>query len=206
LDKIGPYLNLGNRIGCLTAQLCSGAFKEVMIEYAGDFLGLDLTPITTGVLKGLLTPIVKDDVNYVNAGVLAQERGIKVSETTTSESEEYSNLITVKAVTTDMSSEISGAIFGKKRPEIVKIDDFKLTMEPSGYFAYIRNINKPGAFGNITTLLGNHGVNISRMNVGVSDEGNTNIVFLATDTPISDEAAKELLELPLVESVKLVEL
>jgi D-3-phosphoglycerate dehydrogenase len=206
LEKIGPYLNLGNRIGCLTAQLCSGAFKEVMIEYAGDFQGLDLTPITTGVLKGLLTPVVKDDVNYVNAGVLAQERGIKVSETTTSESDEYSNLISLKVVTTEMESEISGAIFGKKRPEIVKIDDFKLMMEPSGYFAYIKNINKPGAFGSITTLLGNHSVNISRMNVGLSDEGNSNIVFLATDTPISGDALKELVELPLVESVKLVEL
>jgi D-3-phosphoglycerate dehydrogenase len=132
--------------------------------------------------------------------------GIKVSETTTSESDEYSNLITLKVATTDMGCEISGTIFGKKRPEIVMIDDFKLMMEPKGYFAYIKNINKPGAFGGITTLLGNHGINISRMNVGVSDEGNTNIVFLATDTPISDEVLKELVELPLVESVKLVEL
>jgi len=206
LIKIGPFLNLGNRIGTLMAQLCSGAFKEVVVEYTGDFQGWDLTPITTGVLKGLLTPIVKDDVNYVNAGVLAQERGIKLSETTMSESDEYSNLITVKAVTTEMACEISGAIFGKKRPEIVKIDDFKLTMEPSGYFAYIKNRNQAGAFGSITTLLGNHGVNINRMNVGVSDQGNTNIVFLASDTPISDNILNELVELPLVESVKLVEL
>ena len=206
LEKIGPYLNLGNRIGCLTAQLCSGALKEVMIEYAGNFQELDLTPITTGILKGLLTPMVKDEVNFVNAGILAKEMGIKVSETTTSESDEYSNLISLKIVTTEMESEISGAIFGKKRPEIVKIDDFKLMMEPSGYFAYIRNINKPGAFGSITTLLGKHDVNISRMNVGVSDEGNSNIVFLATDTPISDDVLTELLGLPLVESVKLIEL
>jgi D-3-phosphoglycerate dehydrogenase len=206
LAKIGPYLTLGNRIGCLTAQLCAGAFKEVTIEYAGDFRSMDLSPITTGVLKGLLTPVVKDDVNFVNAGVLAQERGIRVSETRTSEPDEYSNLITVKAVTTEVESEISGTIFGKKRPEIVKIDDFKLMMEPSGYFAYIRNINKPGAFGNITTLLGDRGVNISRMNVGVSDDGNSNMVFLATDTPISNDVLRELVDLPLVERVKLVEL
>jgi D-3-phosphoglycerate dehydrogenase len=206
LLKIGPFLNLGNRIGCLAAQLCSGALKEVVVEYTGDFQGWDLTPITTGVLKGLLTPVVKDDVNYVNAGVLAQERGIRISETTTSESEEYANLITVRAATTEMKTEISGTIFGKKRPEIVKIDDFKLTMEPSGYFAYIKNQNQPGAFGSITTLLGDHGINISRMNVGVSAEGNTNIVFLATDTPISDDILEELLQLPLVQSVRLVEL
>ncbi|MBW2513333.1 MAG: phosphoglycerate dehydrogenase [Deltaproteobacteria bacterium] len=206
LNKIGPYLNLGDRMGCLVPQLCQGAVKEVKIEYAGDFQGMTLTPITTSILKGLLTPMVKDDVNYVNANVLAQERGIKVFETTTSDPDEYINLITVRVVTTDGVCDISGTIFGKKRAAIVKIDDFHLTMEPKGHFAYIHNINKPGAFGSITQLLGQKGINISRMNVGESAEGSTNIVFLATDTPIPEDVLKEIETLPLVESIKLVEL
>ena len=206
LTKIGPYLNLGDRIGCLVTQLCKGAVKEVGIEYAGDFQGMDHTPITTSVLKGLLTPMVKDDVNYVNANVLAQERGIKVSETTTSDPDEYINLISVRVVTTEGTCDISGTIFGKKRASIVKIDDFHLTMEPKGYFAYIRNANKPGAFGSITALLGERGINISRMNVGESDQGNTNIVFLATDTAIPEGVLREIETLPLVECINLVEL
>lgn len=206
LNKIGPYLNLGDRMGCLVPQLCQGAVKEVGIEYAGDFQGMTLTPITTSILKGLLTPMVKDDVNYVNANVLAQERGIKISETTTSDPDEYINLITLRVVTTDGACDISGTIFGKKRAAIVKIDDFHLTMEPKGHFAYIHNINKPGAFGSITLLLGEKGINISRMNVGESAEGSTNIVFLATDTPIPEDVLKEIEALPLVESIKLVEL
>jgi len=206
LNKIGPYLNLGDRIGCLVPQLCNGAVKEVAIEYAGDFQGMDLTPITTSVLKGLLTPMVKDDVNYVNAKMLAQERGIKISETRTSDPDEYINLITVSVVTTEGTCDVSGTIFGKKRAAIVKIDDFHLTMEPKGHFAYIRNVNKPGAFGSITVLLGERGINISRMNVGESSEGNTNIVFLATDTPIPEDVLKDIEVLPLVECIKLVEL
>ncbi|MDX2447975.1 MAG: phosphoglycerate dehydrogenase [Desulfobacterales bacterium] len=206
LKKIGPYLNLGDRIGCLVPQLCKGAVKEVDIDYAGDFQGMDLTPITTSVLKGLLTPMVKDDVNYVNANVLAQERGIKVSETTTSDPDEYINLITVRVLTTEGTCDISGTIFGKKRAAIVKIDDFHLTMEPKGHFAYIRNVNKPGAFGSITLLLGQRGLNISRMNVGESAEGDINIVFLATDTPIPDDVLKDMEVLPLVECIKIVEL
>ena len=206
LNKIGPYLNLGDRIGCLIPQLCKGAVKEVGIEYAGDFQGMTLTPITTSVLKGLLTPMVKDDVNYVNASILAQERGIKISETTTSDPDEYINLITVHVVTTDRTCDISGTIFGKKRAAIVKIDDFRLTMEPKGHFAYIRNINQPGAFGGIALLLGKRGLNISRMNVGESAEGSINIVFLATDTPIPENVLKEIEALPLVKSINLVEL
>ncbi|MEN8245478.1 MAG: phosphoglycerate dehydrogenase [Thermodesulfobacteriota bacterium] len=206
LTKMGPYLHLADRIGGLMARLSKGAFKEITIEYTGDFQGIDFTPVTTSLLKGLLTPSLKDDVNYVNAGVIAKDRGIKVSETTSAESDEYLNLITLKAVTTEMQSEIAGTIFGKKRSQIVKIDDFKLSMEPEGFFAYIRNFNKPGAFGSITSLLGERGINIDRMNVGVSDEKATNIVFLSTDTPIPDEIVGEVEALPLVDSIQLVEL
>jgi D-3-phosphoglycerate dehydrogenase len=206
LTKMGPYLHLAERIGGLMAQLSKGAFKEITIEYTGDFQGIDFTPVTTSLLKGLLTPSLKEDVNYVNAGVIAKDRGIKVSETTSAESDEYLNLITLKAVTTEMESEIAGTIFGKKRSQIVKIDDFQLSMEPEGYFAYIRNFNKPGAFGSITSALGKHGINIDRMNVGESDEKATNIVFLSTDTPISDDIVAEIKALPLVDSIKLVEL
>ena len=206
LNKIGPYLHLAERIGGLMAQLSKGAFKEITIEYTGDFQGIDFTPVTTSLIKGMLTPSLKDDVNYVNAGVIAKDRGIKVSETTSADSDEYLNLITLKAKTTEMESEISGTIFGKKRSQIVKIDDFQLSMEPEGYFAYIRNFNKPGAFGSITSVLGQHNINIDRMNVGVSDEREVNIVFLSTDTPIPDEILGEIEALPLVESIKLVEL
>jgi D-3-phosphoglycerate dehydrogenase len=206
LNKIGPYLHLADRIGGLMAQLSKGAFKEIAIEYTGDFQGIDFTPVTISLLKGLLTPSIKEDVNYVNAGVIAKDMGIKVSETTSAESGEYLNLITLKAVTTEMESQIAGTIFGKKRSQIVRIDDFKLSMEPEGYFAFIRNFNKPGAFGSITTVLGEHSINIDRMNVGVSGERATNIVFLSTDTPIPDEIVAEVEALPLVESIKLVEL
>ncbi|NIS17646.1 MAG: phosphoglycerate dehydrogenase, partial [candidate division Zixibacteria bacterium] len=73
-------------------QLSQGPIKEVVIEYAGDFDDLDLSPVTTAVLKGLMTPMIKDDVNFVNAQILAKERGIKVTEAKITESEEYLNL------------------------------------------------------------------------------------------------------------------
>ncbi|MBT8371126.1 MAG: phosphoglycerate dehydrogenase, partial [Deltaproteobacteria bacterium] len=94
LEKVGPLLTLGDRMGCLLTQVSAGPLKEIVIEYAGDFQDLDLSPVTTAVLKGLLTPMVKDDVNFVNADVLAKERGLKVTETTIAETDEYINLIT----------------------------------------------------------------------------------------------------------------
>ena len=201
LARIGPYLTLAERMGCLQAQLVKGPIKEVVIEFHGDFKDLDLAPVSTAVLKGILTPVVKDDVNFVNAQVMAQQRGIKVTETSSAESDYYVNQITVRAVTTEMTSVASGTIFGKKDPRIVKIDKFRLEMIPHGHMALIQNIDKPGSIGEIGTTLGRHNINIGRMQVGQEEDGDRNIIFLTTDTPIPEAVVEEMRALSLVKTV-----
>lgn len=206
LKKLGPYLFLGERMGCLQSQLICGALQEVSVEYAGDFQGLDLAPVTTAAIKGLLAPIVKDDVNFINAPVLAKDRGIRVTESTKAEPEDYINLITLKVVTTEMTSTVSGTIFGIKEARVVKINDFRLEMIPAGHAAIIQNLDQPGAIGSIGTTLGKHNINIARMTVGQEEEGNNNIIFLRTDTPVTAEAKEALEALPLVNWVLPLEL
>jgi D-3-phosphoglycerate dehydrogenase len=201
LEKIGPYLTLADRMGCLQAQLVHGPIKEVVVEFHGDFKDLDLSPVSTAVLKGILTPVVKDDVNFVNAHVMAQQRGIKVTETSSAESDYYVNQITVRAITTEMESVVSGTIFGKKDPRIVKINKFRLEMIPHGHMALIQNIDKPGSIGEIGTTLGRYNINIGRMQVGQEEEGDRNIIFLTTDTPIPEEVVEEMRHLSLVKTV-----
>lgn len=205
LEKIGPYLTLAEQMGCLQAQLPQGPIKEVVIEYNGNFNGLDLSPVTTAVLKGLLTPIVKDDVNFVNAQSLAKERGIKVTETTSKEAADYLNLITVMTVSSEASNIVSGTLFGKKDPRIVKINKFRLEMMPSGHMALINNIDKPGSIGEIGETLGRYDINIARMQVGQEEDGDRNIIFLTTDTPIPAKIVDELETLSLVKSVLTLE-
>lgn len=201
LEKLGPYLALGDQIGCLQAQLTLGALKEISIAYAGDFQGLDLSPVSTAIIKGMLTPIVKDDVNFVNAKVIAKERGIKVSETTSSESEDYISLITVKAVSTKMANTVAGTIFGKSDSRVVRINTFRLEMIPRGHLALIHNKDVPGSIGEIGTTLGKHRINIGRMQVGQEEEGDRNIIFLCTDTPIPNHVVEELRSLKTVKTV-----
>jgi D-3-phosphoglycerate dehydrogenase len=205
LNRLGPFLTLADRMGCLQAQLCKGPVKEVVIEYAGDFLGLDLAPVSIAALKGLLAPVVKDDVNFVNAQILAKERGIKVTETTSSDSGHYINLITVRIITTEMTNTVSGTIFGKNDPRIVKINNFGLELIPKGHLALIHNLDKPGAIGSIGATLGKHNINIGRMQVGQEEDGERNIIFLSTDTSIPDAVCDELHALPLVKTVTLLE-
>jgi len=206
LKKIGPYLTLADRMGCLLAQLTCGPLKEVIIEYRGNFQDLDMSPVSTAVLKGLLTPMIKDAVNFVNAGVIAKDRGIKVTETASSDAEEYINMIVVKTVSTEMSTTVGGTIFGKSDPRVVRINNFRLEMVPEGHSAIIYNQDKPGAIGSIGTTLGKHGVNIGRMQVGQEKEGDRNIIFLCTDTPIPANVLEDLRSLPLVKTVVPLEL
>jgi len=200
LAKLGPLLSMGEQIGRLQAQLIQGPITEVAIEYAGDFRSLDLAPVTTAVLKGLLTREMKDDVNYVNAQILAKGRGIRVTETASTESEDYLNLVRVKVETTETRSVVAGTVFGKRDSRIVRINNFRLEMIPEGHLALIYNIDKPGSIGQIGSTLGRHRINIGRMQVGQEEGGDRNIIFLTTDTPIPPEVLAELNGLSLVKS------
>lgn len=201
LVKLGPYLSLANQMGLLLAQLGKGALKEVEIEFNGDFQGLDMSPVTTALIKGLLSPILKDDVNFINALIIAGERGIKISESTNPESKEYMNLVSVKAVTDMGTNSVAGTIFGKRDSRVVRINTFRLEMVLKGHLALIYNIDKPGSIGQIGTVLGKHNVNIARMQVGQEEKGDRNIIFLCTDSAIPDNVLEELRGLSLVKSV-----
>lgn len=206
LTKLGPYLSLADGIGALQAQLSQGPVKKVEIMFEGDFNGLDLSPVSTAVLRGLLAPMVQDEVNFVNSPVIAKEMGIKVIESTSADSDHFINLISVRVVTTDMTTSVAGTIFGKRDPRIVQINNFGLELIPEGHLALIYNQDKPGAIGSIGTTLGKHDINISRMQVGQDQDGENNIIFLRTDTPITDDALNDLRALPMVNTVTPLEL
>ncbi|MEJ2154410.1 MAG: phosphoglycerate dehydrogenase [Desulfobacteraceae bacterium] len=201
LEQVGPYIKLAEMVGTLQAQLISGAPKQVVVEYYGNFKGMDLSPVTTALLKGLMNSMVKDLVNFVNAHFIANDRGIKVTETTIADHEEYAQLIQVKVITTDGENLVAGTVFGKKDIRIVRINTFRLEMIPLGHMALIYNLDIPGSIGEIGTTLGKHQINIGRMQVGQEEGGQRNIIFLCTDTPIPPEVVDELRELKTVKTV-----
>ncbi len=206
LEKLNPFIFLADRMGCMQAQLISGHVKEVKIEYNGNFQDMDLKPISTAFLTGLLELLSMEDVNSVNAPYLAKEDGIKVSESTSDEAMEYNHLLTLEVITDEMSSTVSGTLFGRNYPRVVKINNFRLEMKPEGYLTLIHNLNIPGEIGSIGTLLGDHAINISKMTVGQEADGERNIVFLQTDSPLSEDVLEGLRNLPMAKSVIYLEL
>ena len=205
LSTLRPYVTLVERMGALQAQLAEGAITEVRIDYSGIVTEYDVSPLTTAMLKGLLTPI-KDGVNFVNAPFIAEERGIKVVESTSSTSEDFSTLVRLVVKTIEGENVVSGTIFGKKFPRILRINTFYLEAVPEGHNLLIHNEDRPGVIGMIGSTLGKHGVNIARMQVGQEREKGQNVIFLATSSPASEEAIEDLLALDQVHSVKRIEL
>lgn len=201
-----PYAMLAEKMGSLQTQLTESGVVEVQINYAGKVTEYDVAPLTTAMLKGLLTPILKDDVNFVNAPFIATERGIKVVESKTKTSEDFASLIMLKVKSLEGENIVSGTIFGKTMARILRINDFYLEAIPEGHNLLIHNQDSPGVIGRIGTTLGRHGVNISRMQVGQERAKKQNVILLTTNTTVSDDILDELRGLDHVFSAKRIEL
>jgi D-3-phosphoglycerate dehydrogenase len=202
---LGPYLRLTDRMGSLQAQLTDQPITEVNIEYLGSFKGMDISPVTTAALKGLLEPVVKYAVNFVNAASIAQSRGIKVSVTKNDYSEDYQNLINMRVKYGNKENIVSGTLFGKD-PKLVRVNNFRVELTPEGNLLIITNEDKPGAIGSMGIVLGTNNINIGAMHVGRAIEGNLNVIFILTDKPVPLPIQEEISALPLVKSVMTVEL
>jgi D-3-phosphoglycerate dehydrogenase len=205
MNILRPYAVLSEKMGALHTQLIESGVTEVQINYLGKITAYDVTPITTAMLKGLLTPILKDDVNFVNAPVVAAERGIKVVESKTQTSEDFASLIMARVISLEGENIISGTIFGNTLPRILRINDFYLEAIPEGQNLLIYNEDSPGVIGQIGGILGKHGVNIDRMQVGQDKEKEQNVVLLATGSMVSEEVFQELRDLEPVFSIRRIE-
>ncbi len=204
LEQVRPYLVLAEKLGRFQGQLCPGAIEEIEIEYAGDVAQLRVAPITIAVLKGLLET-VSDRVNMVNAPVIAQERGIKVVESKVSRAQDFANTITTH-VRGCVDRLIAGAVFHGHQPRVVRLDDFLLEAVPEGPTLVIHNHDRAGVVGAVGTILGEAGVNISRMQLGLQPERGEAAMLVNVQPAPEAPVMEQLRSLPHIISAQLVEL
>ncbi len=203
-DQMKPYIVLGEKLGRFHGQLCPGAIDQIEVEYAGDVAQFDVAPITIAVLKGLLEP-VSDRVNMVNASVIAQEHGIKVVESKASRPRDFASGITVQ-MKGCVERLIGGAVFHGGQPRIVRIDDFMLEAIPEGPTIFLTNHDQPGVVGTVGTILGEEGINISRMQLALVRERQLAAMLVNVDSVPEERVMARLSEIPHVISAQLVEL
>lgn len=199
-----PYIELSEKLGSFTAQLTEGRFKALEIIYAGEIIKYDLAPLTMSLTKGVLSPILKDSVNFINALSLAQERGIKITESRSSKEEEFVNLIQVSVKTDKETRVVTGTLSANKQPRIVKIDDYYVELAPLGEMVMIQNWDRPGLIGNLGTLLGKHNINIAAMTFGREKPGGRSISVFNVDSGISADLLNKIMRTENILSVKVI--
>ncbi|MBI3323598.1 MAG: phosphoglycerate dehydrogenase [Candidatus Omnitrophica bacterium] len=203
---IEPYLKLVEKLGSMQAQLMEGQIREVRLRYVGEMTRLDVTPLSIGFIKGLLTQVLQEGVNAVNAPLIAKERGIKVTEAKATEAEDFANLVCTTVVTDRGQSEIDGTLFTRSDPRIVKYNQFHVDAVPSGSMLIVRNQDKPGMIGRMGTILGSGGVNIASMTLGRTTQGGDALVIINVDQPVPDAVLAELKRTPSVLYAKQIQL
>jgi len=201
MEKLDPYLSLGQKIGILIQQLSEGDIKKVSITYSGDIINYDLSLLRANIIVGLLKN--SGFVNQVNASLLLKEKGIEIKETRLETGGEFTNLITVEVVSCETVS-VAGTIIREKEPRIVKIDGFEVDAVPAGHLLVCHNEDKPGIMGYIGTVLGENNVNIASMTLGRKKKGSPAITVLNLDQGIDPTVVKKIGEFPVMHSVKLV--
>ena len=201
-----PYINLSEKIGQFSSQLVEGRFQELSISYSGEIIHYDLTPLTLALVKGVLSPILKETVNFINATSLAKERGIKIKEAKTSREEEFITLIKLDIKTDKETRRIAGTLSPNKKPRIVKIDDYYVELSPFGEMIVVQNWDRPGIIGNLGALLGQHNINIASMTFGRQEAGGRAISVLNVDSCVSAEIIDKIKKIQNILAVKVIKL
>jgi D-3-phosphoglycerate dehydrogenase len=201
-----PYLKLAENMGCMQAQLIDGHIKKVNVRYIGELLKYDLSPFTATIMKGMLTPMLQETVNFVNAPVIARERGITVIESKTAEVQDFASLIILEVETDKGKSSLFGTLFTKVDPRIVKLDDFYVDFVPEGSMLVVFNKDVPGIIGTIGTTFGKNNINVASVSFGRSEKGGRAVSVWNVDSDISKEVLEEIKRNKNVYGLKLVKL
>lgn len=206
LQVLQPYILLGERLGSLASQLTSGSVSQVSVTFVGEVTGHDTSAVTLSVLKGILTPMVGENVNYVNASVIAAERGIKVVESKASRLDEFADLIAVEVTGSGSPIELQGTLSARREPRLVKISPYFVEASPQGAMLLIKNHDKPGLIGSLGTLLAKSDINIASMSNGRDVPGGEAITVLNIDQPVPEDVMTQVKDLPNVIDAKAIKL
>ena len=182
LPRLQPYLTLAEKLGSLQTQLCEGGIERVTVEYNGEVSTLSVAPLTIAVLKGLLTPILEHAVNYVNAPIVAKERGIEVKEVKSSDAGDFTSVIRVRVEAGKATHQVAGTLYHKKDARVIEIDQFKVEVVPEGHMLLIHNIDRPGVIGMVGKVLGDSNINIVRMQCALEKRGGNALLIIGSDT------------------------
>ncbi|PYJ59365.1 MAG: phosphoglycerate dehydrogenase [Verrucomicrobia bacterium] len=204
---VKPYLNLGEKLGRLLAQLAPKRNERLVITYGGRATEMPGDPISRSVLKGFLELAGGKDVNQVNVRALASSLGLLVEEVKSSEETDFNEWLHVAVYSEGQKVSAGGTFFGKQsHPRIVRINSLPVEVVPSGVLFLMTNKDRPGIVGYIGTLMGKYKINIANMSLSRDNKGGHALTVLNLDSVPPAELLQEIRTDPDISNVRVVKL
>ncbi|OGR82869.1 MAG: phosphoglycerate dehydrogenase [Elusimicrobia bacterium RIFCSPLOWO2_01_FULL_54_10] len=193
LERVTPFIKLSEALGTFIAQVVEGGMEEIRVEFAGDFSPPMRNLLNLSAVKGILSSAMGEGaVNWVNAMPIAKDRGIRLEDASTTDTRDYTALITLKVKTDKQTRSVSGTILTSGKPRIVRIDEMSVDIVPEGHMIIFTNIDQPGVVGFIGTLLGKNNINIAAFQVGRKQAGGEAVSVLNVDSPVPAPVMDEI--------------
>lgn len=204
MEVLRPFMDVAERTAALATQLADGQMRSVEIEYLGDLADYDVTPLKAAVIKGLLAPISEENVTIVNANLIAENRGLRITERK-GPSAEYANLLTVTVNTEAGHTHVAATVF-HDGTHIERINDYWVDIPPGDPFLLLcENMDRPGMIGAVGTFLGDHKININLMRVSPpAAEGGPALMVVGLRSSVPPDVLRQLESIPDLHSARLV--
>jgi D-3-phosphoglycerate dehydrogenase / 2-oxoglutarate reductase len=211
--KLEPYIQLGEKLGAFLAQLAGERLEEVKISYDGGLAELNTHLVKNAVLKGVLNRMLSEQANLVNAGALAQARGLEVAELRSARRATYSNSLGIALRTETETASALGMVGVRGELRILGVNDLDIDAPLKGYILFMRNQDVPGVIGRVGTILGNARVNIANFALGRNPGeqggppagGGDALGLVNVDSPIPEPVLDELRAIPAIRVARVVE-
>jgi D-3-phosphoglycerate dehydrogenase len=193
-EEIRPSLPLVERLGRLFTALAGGVPAHLTVEIKGEVAAYDVSVLQLAALRGVFTDVVEEQVTFVNAPLLAQERGIEVQLTTTEDSPDYRNVITVKGALADGSVvSVGGNLTGPRMiQKLVEVNGFDVEVALSDHMVFATYDDRPGIVGTVGQLVGQAAVNIAGMQVSRHSAGGSALMVLTVDSALPPGTVEEM--------------
>ncbi|HEV2233059.1 MAG TPA: phosphoglycerate dehydrogenase [Terriglobia bacterium] len=202
--KLEPYIALGEKLGAFVTQIAGERTEEVRISYDGGLADLNTHLVKNAVLKGILNQVLSEPANLVNAGALAQSRGLEVIELRSARRAAFSNSLGIALRTEAGAATVLGMVGLRGTPRILGINDIDIEVPLRGIILYIRNQDVPGVIGRVGTILGNRNVNIANFALGRNQPTNEALGLVNVDNPVPEEVLAEIRAIPAVRAAQVV--
>lgn len=207
INNLRPYFTLAEQLGKLYYQLEKEPVVRIELIFSGEIANKETELITLAFLKGLLSPIMGENVNMVNAAWLAEHRGIQISKTLAEGTNSgYVDLITARISAEDTQTEFAGTVAWDNGPRLVQINEYKMDMIPTPNMLFVDHLDRPCVIGPFASILGLANINIATMQVARTSKGERALMVISIDSTVDDQTLEKLRQLNGIVKVKEVSL